>query len=251
MEIKNKKLFKDLTGQTISYLTVISIVGKSPCGSYIWKCLCRCGNIKNARGSSLRSGTIKSCGCIKKDLWTKIDNWNLIGKRIGKLVVIDRAGITKSRKSKWLCLCDCGITKVIISDNLIAETTKSCGCLQKEYYSSVLLPDNEAAFNTILWKYINGAKKRGYQFSLSKEQFKSLITTNCYYCGSDLSNLQSRKNSRSVFKYNGIDRVDNNIGYIISNVVSCCKQCNTMKMRYSVEDFFDKIKKIYEKHLKS
>lgn len=33
-------------------------------GSVFWKCNCDCGNTKIARGSSLRSGGVNSCGCI-------------------------------------------------------------------------------------------------------------------------------------------------------------------------------------------
>ena len=34
-------------------------------GSHMWKCLCDCGNVKVCRGSSLRYGYIRSCGCLK------------------------------------------------------------------------------------------------------------------------------------------------------------------------------------------
>jgi hypothetical protein len=32
----------------------------------------------------------------------------------------------------WMCLCDCGTMKVVISANLTRGLTKSCGCLQRE-----------------------------------------------------------------------------------------------------------------------
>lgn len=57
---------------------------------------------------------------------------NLIGKRFGKLVVLERASNSESGRVRWLCKCDCKIEKVIRGDSLISGRTKSCGCLSKE-----------------------------------------------------------------------------------------------------------------------
>ena len=46
--------------------------------------------------------------------------------------------------------------------------------------------------------------------------------------------------------YNGIDRVDNNRGYEIENVVPCCTSCNSAKMDLSKEDFLCRIKRCYD-----
>lgn len=60
----------------------------------------------------------------------------MIGKRFGRLVVIEQAetAISKSGKKmrRWKCLCDCGNTKVAREDNLKRGQTKSCGCLLVE-----------------------------------------------------------------------------------------------------------------------
>ena len=61
-EVSSDYQFKDETGNTYGYLTVLSLVTKSP--KAIWKCQCRCGNITNVKGTALRSGQIKSCGCL-------------------------------------------------------------------------------------------------------------------------------------------------------------------------------------------
>lgn len=56
---------------------------------------------------------------------------NLIGERFGKLTVIglDDKG---TRKTYWVCQCDCGGVKSVRSDALISGVTKSCGCLKAE-----------------------------------------------------------------------------------------------------------------------
>lgn len=56
---------------------------------------------------------------------------DLTGQRFGKLTVI---GIeeTETRKTFWVCQCDCGNMKVVRSDSLICGAIKSCGCLKKQ-----------------------------------------------------------------------------------------------------------------------
>lgn len=53
------------------------------------------------------------------------------------------------------------------------------------------------------------------------------------------------------YTYNGIDRVDNTKGYEETNVVPCCTVCNRAKMAHTQEEFFDRVRRIYEKHLRS
>lgn len=55
---------------------------------------------------------------------------NLIGYRVGRLVVTELAECTL-RKS-WVCRCDCGAVKVIAANQLLRGATKSCGCLNLE-----------------------------------------------------------------------------------------------------------------------
>jgi hypothetical protein len=66
------RAFIDLTGKIFGNLTVLSYEGLSSPSSngkqYTqWKCFCACGSIKVIKGSLLRSGHAKSCGC----LWEK------------------------------------------------------------------------------------------------------------------------------------------------------------------------------------
>lgn len=51
-------------------------------------------------------------------------------------------------------------------------------------------------------------------------------------------------NGSKLFR-NGIDRVDNSLGYILSNVVSCCKICNYMKKDLSEQEFQDQCERVY------
>lgn len=55
---------------------------------------------------------------------------NKAGQRFGRLVVKEIDLTKASRKTFWICQCDCGNVVSIRSDTL--GTTKSCGCIKKE-----------------------------------------------------------------------------------------------------------------------
>lgn len=60
---------------------------------------------------------------------------DLTNQRFGKLLVIGRDMETegiKSRELRWICKCDCGGQKTIVSYSLRKGITQSCGCLQVE-----------------------------------------------------------------------------------------------------------------------
>lgn len=57
---------------------------------------------------------------------------DITGKRFGRLTAIECVGTDPLNHAMWLCQCDCGETKVVNRVNLIAGTTKSCGCLARE-----------------------------------------------------------------------------------------------------------------------
>ncbi len=55
---------------------------------------------------------------------------DLTGLRFFKLLVISRAP-NIGEFPAWNCVCDCGISKIIIGDRLRTGNNKSCGCLSK------------------------------------------------------------------------------------------------------------------------
>lgn len=60
----------DLTGQRFNRLVVIEFVEKRGLNAY-WKCVCDCGIVKTLRGSNIKSGHTKSCGCLHKEVVIK------------------------------------------------------------------------------------------------------------------------------------------------------------------------------------
>jgi len=74
------------------------------------------------------------------------------------------------------------------------------------------------------------SKRRKLEFSLTPKDFRDLIFQPCYYCGIESSNLCGIGRARiKKIPYNGLDRIDNNKGYISHNCLPCCRTCNSMK----------------------
>lgn len=56
---------------------------------------------------------------------------DLRGQVFGQLVALHVAGKDKNRHTRWVCMCTCGQTTVVIAPSLERGNTKSCGCLRK------------------------------------------------------------------------------------------------------------------------
>ena len=61
----------DIIGQEYGRLTVIEYSGKDKNKNSLWVCKCDCGNEKTIRGSHLKNGGIRSCGCLNKEVAKK------------------------------------------------------------------------------------------------------------------------------------------------------------------------------------
>ena len=83
--------------------------------------------------------------------------------------------------------------------------------------------------------YKKAAKYCNRIFELTRNEFAGIVSQPCYYCGE----LQAN--------FNGIDRIDNNKGYISNNCVPCCSICNMMKRNTTESQFILKCKQIMEK----
>lgn len=84
---------------------------------------------------------------------------------------------------------------------------------------------------------------------MTYDEFSTLITSTCHYCGVEPSNVLKVPyggGDYEVFTYNGIDRVDNLLGYIVGNVVSCCHKCNWAKKDMTTEEFYIWVKRVYD-----
>lgn len=169
------------------------------------------------------------------------------GQRFGRLEVMGVDSIRKNKSGKKLCFykvkCDCGKELTMNGGNLKRGGSSSCGCLRKEVMS---LPHGDASINHMYRQYRSRSKKKNHSFDLSIEKFTEIILKDCFYCGESpkLSTEIIKRSMNGIVPRNGIDRVDNSLGYTIDNSVPCCKICNIMKMTLGVDSFLSHIEKI-------
>lgn len=207
------------------------VVKTDSTGRKYFKAICECGTIR-----ALREDTkSESCGCLP--------NTTLIGKKFTRLTVLEYKGRNQHGKKIFKCICDCGVIIEATLNNL-NNKTKSCGCLRVEMIRERCgKPIEDICANSIL----NSCKRKTKDTDLTVASVKRLIFMNCFYCGAEPSSVYRRPidDGRSI-KRNGIDRVDNNIGYYEGNCIPCCKICNHIKLNRSINDLEKILTKMIE-----
>lgn len=87
---------------------------------------------------------------------------DLTGQRYGRLVVLGRDN-RESRKTYFMCRCDCGNMKSVRADSLKAGLIRSCGCMKKEQDRTNLTANHSHKMSgTRLYGIWQGIKKRCY-----------------------------------------------------------------------------------------
>lgn len=159
------------------------------------------------------------------------------GKIFANLKVLNKYEYRKNRLYLFCECSKCNNTKYISSLSLLKN--KSCGCS-----GSNRIEKNRSAFNRVMDIYLNNARSRNLNFSLTEEECRQLFAGNCHYCNAGPSKVK-KSSGNGEFIYNGIDRVNNLLGYSKNNCVSCCFLCNVMKLNLEYETFVSQIIKIY------
>lgn len=169
-----------------------------------------------------------------------------------KWKLLDQAHTSK-HGPYWFAQCECGVVKTILLKNYKNGQSLSCGCYNKSLTKgrpSVLRKDSGVSdLNHLFLVYKNGSKGRKLSFELTKQEFKELTSNNCTYCGVEPKQKTGRKKytqTHGEYIYNGIDRIDNSLGYIKENCVPCCKICNYAKHKLTQLEFTNWLSKIVD-----
>lgn len=236
----------DMTNLKVGNLTVIKSVGKKD-RKQLWLCQCDCGNITEVKGTSLRSKhPTLSCGCKSKKYFVNLEN-----QQFNNLYIRKHLGKDNSNNNIYDCDCNCGNNIIAQGSDIKTGKIKSCGCLkydssQQKVKSNPKLNIQKQLYRDYKYKAL---KIRNLTFSLSFDDFINLIEKECYYCGDigvSFYNSTRKSTLDFIYRYNGIDRVNNDLGYEINNCVTCCKFCNQAKHTYTQEHFFNQVEKIYK-----
>lgn len=212
----------DLTGRDFGKLKVIELA-YSKNGVLYWRCLCACGNKKDIRGGSLKSGDTTSCGCnVKKDL---------TDQRFGRWLVKEKAGRDIWYNLLWKCECDCGNVVIVNGSSLRDGSSLSCGCLQKEIISKLMkgipkseeqrkrMSENSSNYNPNLTTEdrIKNRKIQGY------EEWRKIVykvdNYTCQKCGDDKG---GNLNAHHIESY----RTNPYLRTEVSNGITLCEDCH-------------------------
>lgn len=256
---KSNNRIKDFTGKIWGTLKAIKATPhrKDLNGSFIWEFKCiKCKKQVFKIPSELNKKSC--CGSVTCRLGFSLKD--LTGRTFGRLTVSNFAGTNDANQVTWNCICSCGNKRVLITTKLSRGITQSCGCASIERSTK---PPGEVSRNTKWSKFlIQSCKERGLVNEFTKAEFFSIISLNCFYCNAEprlysayqgptgkikqsykINQIKQDTIDRSSIKVNGIDRVDNKIGYTKNNCVPCCWDCNKIKSDYTIYEWLSFIEK--------
>jgi hypothetical protein len=217
-------------------LKVLSLARKIKGYTY-WHCLCDCGNTRNVRADALRIGATKSCGCLQKEVISRMARTQISPKRLliqpnqrfERLVVIKLLGEKSSDGHlQWLCICDCGKNRKVQQRCLLSGSTKSCGCFAKDKTIERLRNTNP-----VQPKVVHGMYGTSEYKAWSSIKQRCLNPNNAQYFGYGGRGIKMCERWKSSFKNfyedigdkpsptRSLDRIDNEGNY------SCgkCEEC--------------------------
>jgi hypothetical protein len=124
-----------VVGQKYNRLVVLERRGSNRHKNSLWLCRCECGTETVVEGYRINKGIIKSCGCLQREAAAAAARktvHNLLGLKIGRLLIIQRVSTSLQGNATWLCLCDCGNTTIANANHLSKRAKLSCGCIRSE-----------------------------------------------------------------------------------------------------------------------
>ena len=176
-------------GNRYGKLVVIERIEKNDLPGAFWKCKCDCGNETIVSGTHLRSGTTRSCGCLKYESHNGIDE---TGKIYGDLTVLYRSyNRTDGTHIFWHCKCICGNECDVNGTYLRSGVTTNCGCKRSRGETKIkeLLIQNNILF------------KQEYTFP-------DLLGKASGYLRFDFAILDPNEQLQYLIEYDGIQHFD-------------------------------------------
>ena len=172
-----------------------------------------------------------------------------VGKRFCRLLVVKQAP-SRDKRTRWWCLCDCGVQKEMSSKNLLNGHTRSCGCLQREKVRANkcrkgLRPSNWKGIGDMSsshWKRICWcARVRGLEISITHQYCVDLFQAQqgkCALSGQQIKFTDIGDETRSTGTAS-LDRIDSSKGYIPGNVQWVDKRIQRMKSNFPQNEFIE------------
>ena len=133
----------NLINQNFGKLLVLEQTSERKNNSVVWKCKCNCGNIEYFSTKELRNDGIIQCHLCGNARQPKKIKQSLIGRRFGRLVVLEETQERKRNCIVYKCECDCGNIVYAIRPDLLKGDVKSCGCIKRKYKVGDIINNRE------------------------------------------------------------------------------------------------------------
>lgn len=167
----------------------------------------------------------------------KILESEMIGKKFSKLTVVKEVE-TRNGRRYFLCKCDCGKEKEIMMTHLNNGSTKSCGCILKEFIKEKLKKHNgkgTSLYNR--WKCMN--QRCSNPNNPSYKNYGGRGIDVCELWKNSYAEYEKWANENGYKNDLEIDRIDNNKGYSPDNCRIVTVKINSRNKRNTV--FIDDI----------
>lgn len=159
------------------------------------------------------------------------------GQKFGYLTVLKKVGTSKAGYAIWLCKCDCGLEKEVMSAHLVQKGVQSCGSCARYKGCKEL--------SGTFWNHIKrGAKVRNLEFSITVEDAWNLLVKQDFKCALTgmelvLKRTNNRYNGTGTINNASLDRIDSSKGYTKDNIQWLDKDVNRMKWHFSEKRFIE------------
>lgn len=174
---------------------------------------------------------------------TRFNSW--IGVTVNDLTIIDFPGhITRPDSNTSVSpavgvRCSCKKEFITFFYRVRNGKTPSCGHINTYYKTG-----EHSACHDLMNRYKHSAKTRNLTFELSYEDFHTLVKQPCHYCGVEATQVRTCYKCKAPCFYNGVDRINSDLGYVTTNTVPCCKVCNRAKSDMDYAEFIEYLNRI-------
>ncbi len=147
-------------------------------------------------------------------------------KKLNKEKIKQQSILRKSRTSK---IYEFNCKKCLLHFTSFRSNALCCSknCYRQYYNNSIKGKNTTRIFNTQTIRTLphrfnssrSKAKGRELSWSIDFENYELLQQSGCFYCSENLLNKTSV----------GLDRINNDLGYDLMNVLPCCGDCNKVR----------------------
>lgn len=113
----------NIIGRKFGKWIIVKDAGRDEKSNRLVFCNCECGNKKIITINSLKLKRTTQCKSCFLNILNK--SQDLIGRKFGKWIVINKI-LSNKKRSRYLCICECGTKKEVDSYRLLNNKSKSC-----------------------------------------------------------------------------------------------------------------------------